>query len=104
VLLAVGLTEAAAQAIIRYRSGPDGTPGTSDDNVFTDVNIENRLGDIRPADAASIGNLKNSFTVKSNYFKLESRGMVTNSRITRAVTAVLARDDKCGGKIIAYQE
>ncbi len=104
VLLALGVTAAAVEAIVIYRNGPDGLSGTYDDRVFTDVNIESRLRDIEPKDAASIGNLKNSFTVKSNYFKLESKGMVTNSKVTRTVVAILQRDDKCGGKLIQYRE
>lgn len=105
VLLAIGLTEAAAEAIVNYRNGPDGIPGTDDDRVFTDTgNIESRLWDIQPRDAASIANLKNSFTLKSNYFKLDSRGVITNSKAGRTITAVLKRDDKCGSKLIRYQE
>jgi type II secretory pathway component PulK len=104
VLLALGVTAAAVEAIVIYRNGPDGLSGTYDDRVFTDVNIESRLRDIEPKDAASIGNLKNSFTVRSNYFKLESKGMVTNSKVARTVVAILQRDDKCGGKLIQYRE
>lgn len=103
-LMALGVTEDAADAIIIYRNGPDGIPATEDDRVFTDVDIERRLRDIQPKDAASIGNLKNSFTVKSDCFKLESRGALPNSKAARTIMAILERDDKCGGKLLRYRE
>jgi type II secretory pathway component PulK len=104
VLLALGMTEPAADSFIQYRNGPDGIPGTEDDSVFTDINIEHLFRGLHPADAASIGNVKNLFKVKSNYFKVESTGAIKDSKVTRTVTAILQRDDKCGGKLIQYRE
>lgn len=105
VLLAFGMTEAAADALVRYRSGLDGAPGTKDDLVFTDINIETLLPGLDPEkDVPSIANIKSFFTTKSNYFKLESRGVVTNSKIARTVEAILVKDVKCGAKLIHYHE
>jgi type II secretory pathway component PulK len=95
VLVALGMTEDLADRIIAYRNGADAKPGTSDDGVFRDVNIEVALKDLSASEGAVVASLKNSFTTKSGYFRIESLGTV-RSKVKRTFISVVKKGEgKC---------
>lgn len=104
VLEALGITPEGAGRIIDYRNASDGLPGTSDDNIFTDVNIVGLVPGLPEADNTTLGNLGNCFTTKSDYFKIESHGLAAASKTAKTVEAVMKRDPKRGGELIYYRE
>ena len=74
-----------ADRIISFRNGYDGLPGTKDDNVFTaDINIEG----IVPELSTLAPELKKYFTTKSSYFRIESEGVLSRSKVGRKIIAV----------------
>ena len=104
VLISIGLSPLIASQILQYRNGPDGIAGTKDDTPFSDINIENIFsGAISAQDTASISNLKNSFTTTSNYFRIESTGMMNKSKVAKKIIAIVKKEQ---GKIIlkSYRE
>lgn len=104
VLIAFGMTDALADRIIEFRNGPDGRSGTKDDNIFLDTDIELALPGLSLEEAAIIGNLKNSFTIKSNYFKIESTGTTLKSKVERKAACIVKRDSGGCPKLISYRE
>lgn len=98
VLLSLGLPPLVVSQMIQYRNGPDGITGTKDDLAFSDINIENIFsGSISAQDTSTIGNLKNSFTTTSNYFRIESVGIMNRSKVAKSIIAIVKREQ---GKII----
>ena len=104
VLLAIGLSPLVVSQMIQYRNGPDGIAGTKDDLPFGDINIENIFsGTGSTQDTATLANLKNSFTTTSNYFRIESTGIITKSKVSKKIAAIVKKEQ---GKIIlkSYRE
>ncbi|MBT8495854.1 MAG: hypothetical protein KJO07_22615, partial [Deltaproteobacteria bacterium] len=51
-----GLNATAAANIIAHRDGPDGTPGTSDDDLFDDIDELDAVSHVGPAALEDLGN------------------------------------------------
>ena len=102
VLIALGMTDLLASRIIEYRNGTDGRPGTSDDGVFQDVNIEVVLKDLPVQESTIVVSLKNSFTIKSQYFKIESQGVVRSNVKKTLFYVVKKSEGKC--QLVSYLE
>ena len=90
-MLAFGMSADEADKIIELKKGADKIAGTKDDLVF--YNVVDALGPESP--------IKDYFTTKSNYFRIESRGMIDRSKINSGITCVL---DKGAKKLIYYRE
>ncbi|MFA5146426.1 MAG: hypothetical protein WC515_03485 [Candidatus Omnitrophota bacterium] len=92
VLLASGLSESTADIITRFRAGPDGIYGTGDDGIFrSDGNIQNDSIFTGTA-AADKETIRNSFTIKSEYFRIESTGRAENSKAEKLILAVVQKN------------
>jgi general secretion pathway protein K len=94
VLRAFGLTDQSIGTIILIRNGADNVAGTKDDGRFDNIGaVADQIG--LPADSPERAVLsENYFTTKSNYFRIESKGMVDGSRITSKIVCVVKRGDK----------
>ena len=98
--MAIGIPEELADKIIIYRNGPDGQPGTQDDQTFSDVStIESVLntnvpGGLTDEEALVIENLvsNQSLMTTSNYFRIESKGVIDTSHIEKTIVCVVQRN------------
>lgn len=97
-LCALGLSTALADRIAAYRTGPDGTWGTADDAVFTDLervvpDLEAAFGPLAPEDQVALGNLISSqqVGVRSSFFRVTLEGRSARHQVRRRATAVLER-------------
>ncbi|MDD3906285.1 MAG: type II secretion system protein GspK [Candidatus Omnitrophica bacterium] len=91
-----------ADRIIELRNGPDKEKGTKDDNSFnSDVSIENVLPELS---AAQIAELKGRLKIKSNFFRIESTGLVKGSKIGKSVVLVVSKSETSGAKCLYYRE
>ena len=97
VMLACGLSDGLADIIIKIRNGEDKIAGTKDDIVFYG-DIAEQLGLPECQDRAILGKY---FTTVSNYFRIESKGMVDSSRITCKIVCIVKRGAK---KLEYYRE
>ncbi|MDP3790735.1 MAG: type II secretion system protein GspK [Candidatus Omnitrophota bacterium] len=97
VLLAFGLNETAVQGIIDYRNGIDNMAGTKDDLAFYSIP---RQGEFQYLSNDDVARLEN-FTTVSNYFKVESKGMIDKSKISAKIACIIKRGDK---KLVSYRE
>jgi general secretion pathway protein K len=104
VFVSLGMTDALSKKIVDFRSGSDGISGTADDNVFTSVDIESVVPALSNEEVFAIGNLKNSFTTKSDYFKIEAEGSVEKSRTKKKLICVIKRDEAGAVPLIYYRE
>ena len=103
-LLSLGLSQAVVSQMIQYRNGPDGIAGTKDDMAFGDINIENLFsGTISAQETSTIANLKNSFTTTSNYFRIESTGVINRSKVAKKIVCIIKKEQ---GKVLlkSYRE
>ena len=98
VLSGLGLSASLADRIGAYRNGPDGTPGTADDAVFTDLervipDLEEALGPLPPEDQVALGNLVSSqqVGVRSSFFRVALQGRSARHQVRRRAVAVLER-------------
>ncbi len=97
VMLAFGLDEVSAETIIVLRNGIDKIAGTKDDFVFPTV-----AAALRPKSSLDTESpLEKYFTIKSNYFRIESKGTIDRSKISSVIACVL---DKGAKKLIYYRE
>lgn len=81
VLLAVGVSEFMIDDfIINYRNGNDEEEGTGDDQFYVGV--------------PDLGNneLINFFTMTSNYFRIESRGIIDRSKVGKNIVCIVNRN------------
>jgi type II secretory pathway component PulK len=87
-----------ADQIINFRDGPDGKAGTKDDIAFTpDISIETVL----PAlSSAQIAALKKHFTTTSNYFRIESHGLVSKAKVSKNIVGIVR---KAQGKALSLK-
>lgn len=102
-MLALGLSENAAEIIIKFRNGDDNIAGTKDDGSFSDMSQAQSLladPDAYRNDIAILGN-GNIFTTRSNHFRIISDGAVDNSRVHSVITCVV---DKGAKKLEYYRE
>lgn len=93
VLFAVpGFNAKEVDAILSFRHGADGIPGTFDDGVFKSINELKNLSGIK----SKVN--KNMFTVKSNNFYIFSEGFISKRKQLgkRVIAAVVRRNQ---GKI-----
>lgn len=103
-LLVLGLTETLIKKIYRFRTGTDGTLGTTDDNIITRSDeLINKLNDFSALTADEINLLNNLIvqdliTVESKYFRIKVKGIVNNK--TREILCIIQR----GGQIIFWRE
>jgi general secretion pathway protein K len=106
VLMALGLSENAAERIISYRKGKDALEATADDNAFENVSdiavMVNEGGNLSQAEQAQINNLVSEglVSVKSDNFTAKTRAFSGSSKFSREVTAVINRK----GKILYWNE
>ena len=56
-----------------------------------------RRGAISAQETSTIANLKNSFTTTSNYFRIESTGVVGKSKVAKKITVIVKKEQ---GKVI----
>ena len=102
VLIALGMTDLLAKRIIEYRNGQDAKSGTPDDGIFQDVNIEVVLTDLPVQESAIVVSLKNSFTTKSQYFKIKSQAIVRSIVLKTLFYVVKKGEGKC--ELVSYRE
>jgi len=99
-----GMDAQAAQLLVEFRTGTDGSEGTNDDFVFAvpeDIAKVPGLTPVRSAPAVPL------IKVNSNIFRVESVGSVRkNSRIlsNRRIMAVLDRDDTGKVTILSWED
>jgi len=111
VLITLGLTASAADAVIRARAGVDEAEGTEDDEVFTQPNaITNIVGkrtSLSQSDSDSITKLVNAgmLKVSSDYFKIISIGSLSGDEGGKKNSAkITCIAHKNSGKIVYWQE
>ena len=98
VMLACGLSENLIASIMNIRNGEDKIAGTKDDGLVNDITPEaTGKWDITSDER----NALNYFTTKSNYFRIESKGMVDQSKMISRIVCVI---DKGSKKLIYYRE
>ena len=98
VMLACGLGENLVASIMNVRNGEDKIAGTKDDGLVQNITPETTgTWDITTDER----NALNNFTTKSNYFRIESKGMVDSSRITCKIVCIVKRGAK---KLEYYRE
>lgn len=97
VLLALGMTERIARAILEFRAGRDGVEGTRDDNVFGGVagvveDLE-RVALLADEDRGSLRDLIQSgaVDVRSQHFSIRSVARLKGRREQMVVTCVAER-------------
>ncbi len=98
------LEETVVDKITNYRNGTDGQKGTKDDNIFIDTNIESVVPGLSANEAAIIGNLKNYFTIESNYFRIESKGIIDRPKIEKRIVSVATKNDGGNFELVSYRE
>ncbi len=100
ILLALGLSEKAADRILAFRAGPDKEEATADDFIFTQAEaITSELSkseSLPSAEAAEISNLVSAGLLKtaSSVFMVQSRGELRGKRAAIDITAVVERTGK----------
>ncbi len=105
VFLAAGLTPNLVAQILAYRRGPDGIEGTPDDQVFSDENIELALsGAVSTEENALLGAFKSLFITRSRYFRIESTGKVTKSKIRKQIVCVVRKEEGKWPTLLSYRE
>lgn len=87
-MLALGLSIGLVDIIGGVKNGPDKTPGTKDDGWFSG-DIASQLG--IPLDSPERTILGNYFTTASNYFRIESNGVASNSKVVSKIVCVVKR-------------
>ena len=91
-----------ADRIATFRNGGDGEKGTKDDNGFTaDMSIEALMPELS---ATQVAELKKLFVIKSNYFRIESTGIITKSKMGLKVTCVVNNAADKNFKFDYYKE
>ena len=87
--------------IVSFRNGPDGQRGTKDDYLFTsDINIES----IVPELSTQVAELKKSFTTASNYFRIESSGVINKTKVAKIVVCVAQKEQGKTPTLKSYRE
>lgn len=99
VLRAFGLSDQAIGTIILTRNGADNIAGTKDDVAFS--NISQAQSFLTDENDKAILTNNNTFTTKSNYFRIESKGIVDKSRISAKIVCIV---DKGSKKLKYYRE
>lgn len=84
------LSEQAAHAIVAYRNGPDGQPGTGDDEVFDDLDELDRVDYVGPV---ALGHLAYAVAPRCEV-DLASRPFIDDSTYAGLGTGGWARDDQ----------
>lgn len=86
VLCAAGVSPSQAEAFVRYRNGPDGLPGTSDDRLIKSVeDLTALLG----LDAEQTGALAAKFVVGSEPSRIES--VATFADVSYRISSIIDR-------------
>jgi len=101
--------ESLPAKIARYRNGSDGLPGTEDDKVF--VSVDTIAAELSAAlildgiEQKRVKELADSgfFKVRSDTFRVVSRGELKDGRIKKTIEAVIRRGDK-GAELLYYYE
>lgn len=116
VFMALGMPEQLADKIVEFRNGNDAQKGTADDEVFLTVDIDQPYSELNPKSSRIydqlidpekqiIANIKNSFTIKSNYFRIDSKAVVDGSKIGKRALSIVARPENEGApKLLFYHE
>ena len=94
VLRSYGLSDQSIGTIILIRNGADNVARTKDDGRFDNIgSVADQIG--LPVDSPERTVLsENNFTTKSNYFRIESKGMMDKSRMTSRIVCVVKRGDE----------
>ncbi len=98
VLEALGLSAGMVNALLMYRAGPDGIPGTADDNVFENVGrIVNDLAEgarLSQNESRELRQVVNAgvFTVRSDNFRGQLFRQLDNRQQTVQITFVFNRN------------
>ncbi len=85
--------EELVKLIIEYRNGDDGLPGTEDDQLFEDVNVETAIG-THDSNMISMLNwlrTKKLIGVTSDYFRINAVVSFPGKHLERTVSAVVTR-------------
>ncbi|MEW6536152.1 MAG: hypothetical protein AB1454_11110 [Candidatus Auribacterota bacterium] len=79
--------------IIEYRNGDDGLPGTEDDQIFKDQNIETAIGTHEASKMTMLNWLrtKKLVGVTSDFFRIEAEVTFDDKKLQRKVTAIVSR-------------
>ena len=116
VFMALGMPAPLADKIVEFRNGADGEKGTADDEVFLTVDIDQPYSELNPKSSRiydylidpekqMIANIKNSFTIKSNYFRIDSEAAIDRSKIGKRALSIVARPENEGiPKLLFYRE
>jgi general secretion pathway protein K len=96
----LGLDETQIKGLLLRRDGPDGVPGTEDDNPFASVG--DFFGQVGGVTAEARQGLENLLDVKSRFFNVTSTGEV--SGVKRTVVATLVRRDDGQVMIVTWRE
>lgn len=103
---ATGVSDIVVNEIVAKRWGKkDEEAGArpETETIFTD---ENSIGAILNLDEydEDLSKLKNSFTTKADYFRIESRGTIDRSKTEKVVAYVVQKDARKGAVLKSYRE
>ncbi len=86
--------------IIEYRNGDDGLPGTQDDNLFKDTNIETAIGTHESSKISMLNWLrqKKLIGVTSDFFKIDAIVSLENKNFEKKVSAIVTRSKELARK------
>ncbi|MCD6459242.1 general secretion pathway protein GspK [bacterium] len=81
--------------IIEYRNGDDGLPGTEDDQLFKDVNIETAIGTHESKKITALNWLrqKKLIGVTSDFFRINVKVEFPEKKMTKRIQAVVTRSE-----------
>lgn len=99
VLRVFGLSDQSIGTIILTRNDADNVAGTKDDVAFSSISQAQSLLTDENDRAILVNN--NIFTTASNYFRIESKGMIDKSKIGARIVCVVDRKAK---KLKYYRE
>jgi len=79
--------------IIEYRNGDDGLPGTQDDNLFKDINIETAIGTHESSKISMLNWLrqKKLIGVTSDFFRIDATVSLDDKNFKKKVSAIVTR-------------
>ena len=90
-----------ADRIITSRNGVDGIPGTKDDASTADIPTALKFA---LQDDTQAANLTKDFTTKSAYFRIESTGTISKSRIEKRIVCVWHKEQSKESILKYYRE
>lgn len=98
--------EELVRMVIEYRNGDDGLPGTEDDQIFEDVNIETAIGTHDAKKISMLNWLRNKklIGVTSDYYRINATVSFPSKNLEKHITAIVTRSKERAKQRSASEE